>query len=126
GRISFARALIEVSSGCDLKSKVVMAISNEEGNGHIKEVIKVEYECNPPHYTDCKKFGHSLNTCPKSVREPEPSAKTMEEQCDGFTKVKRRKNKGRKSNQHPNLRHSGGDRLTKPKPNSYWLKQASE
>nr|GEX41745.1 reverse transcriptase domain-containing protein [Tanacetum cinerariifolium] len=62
-----------------------MAISNEEGNGHIKEVIRVEYECKPPHYTDCKNFGHSLNTCPKSVREPEPSAKTMEEQCDGFT-----------------------------------------
>ncbi|GJV60944.1 reverse transcriptase domain-containing protein [Tanacetum coccineum] len=106
GCISFACALIEVSSGFDLKSEVVMAIPNEEGNGHTQEVIIVEYEWKPPHCADCKTFGHSLDTCPKSVREPKPSAKTMEELCDGFTKVRRRKTKGRKSDQQPNSRHS--------------------
>nr|GEZ06453.1 membrane transporter, TIM44-related/ribosomal protein L45 [Tanacetum cinerariifolium] len=35
-RISFARALIEVSSDSDLKKEVIMAIPNEEGTGGIK------------------------------------------------------------------------------------------
>nr|GEY30022.1 hypothetical protein [Tanacetum cinerariifolium] len=76
GRVSFARALIEVSVDSDLKNEVIMAIPNEKGNG-------------------------------------------MDDQCDGFTKVKRRKNKGSKDNKNPNSRNVGGFRYTKPKPNSY-------
>nr|GEW69654.1 hypothetical protein [Tanacetum cinerariifolium] len=37
GRISFAWALIEVSSDSDLKKEVTMAIPNEEGNGPMKD-----------------------------------------------------------------------------------------
>ncbi|GJX84400.1 reverse transcriptase domain-containing protein [Tanacetum coccineum] len=44
GRIGFARALIEISSDSDLKKEVIIAIPNEEGNGYMKEVIRVEYE----------------------------------------------------------------------------------
>ncbi|GJX27016.1 hypothetical protein Tco_0233312 [Tanacetum coccineum] len=38
--INFARALIEVSSESELKSKVTMAIPNEEGDGYTKEHVK--------------------------------------------------------------------------------------
>ena len=51
GRISFARALVEVSTNFVLKNEVVMAISNEDGDGHIRKVIRVEYEWKPPFWT---------------------------------------------------------------------------
>nr|GFD55091.1 hypothetical protein [Tanacetum cinerariifolium] len=44
GRISFARALIEIDAAVGLKKEVSMSIPVEEGDGHIKEVIRVEYE----------------------------------------------------------------------------------
>nr|GEZ38243.1 hypothetical protein [Tanacetum cinerariifolium] len=37
GRISFARALIEIDVAVGLKKEVSMAIPAEEGDGHIKE-----------------------------------------------------------------------------------------
>nr|GEW97652.1 hypothetical protein [Tanacetum cinerariifolium] len=102
GRISFARALIEIDAAVGLKKEVIMAIPDEEGDGYIKEVIRVEYEWKPPHYVDCKSFGHDTALCPKRVREevPKNSARdtktiVMEENDDGFTEVKsRKKNKG--------------------------------
>ncbi|GJS84283.1 hypothetical protein Tco_0750824 [Tanacetum coccineum] len=44
----------------------------EEGDGYIKEVIRVEYEWKPPHCVDCQSFGHETNLCPKRVREELP------------------------------------------------------
>nr|GEW68983.1 hypothetical protein [Tanacetum cinerariifolium] len=99
----FARALIEISVDNVMKQEVSMAILVEDGLGYIKEVIRVEYEWKQPHCTDCKTFRHSLDTCSKCVREPEPSA--MGDKSDGFTEVKRRKNKAQgnslKSNSNP-------------------------
>nr|GEX10438.1 hypothetical protein [Tanacetum cinerariifolium] len=74
----------------------------EEGDGYIKEVVRVEYDWKPPHCVDCKSFGHDTSLCPKRVREEVPQnlardTKTtvMEENDDGFTEVKsRKKNKG--------------------------------
>ncbi|GJS02248.1 reverse transcriptase domain-containing protein [Tanacetum coccineum] len=77
GRISFARALIEISSASTLKKEVIMAIPEEEGDGHIKEVIRVEYEWKPPHCVECKSFGHSHDLCPKRVRDEVPKAPSM-------------------------------------------------
>ncbi|GJU31818.1 reverse transcriptase domain-containing protein [Tanacetum coccineum] len=74
GRISFAHALIEVSSESVLKNEVVMDFPNEEGDGYTKEVIKVEYEWKPPHCVDCKIFRHSLINCPKRAKETTSSA----------------------------------------------------
>ncbi|GKC07218.1 hypothetical protein Tco_0998828 [Tanacetum coccineum] len=54
GRISFARALIEVCADSALKKEVVIAIENEEGDEYTREVIRVEYEWKPPH---CVEFG---------------------------------------------------------------------
>ncbi|GKA08728.1 F-box domain containing protein [Tanacetum coccineum] len=76
----------------------------------IKEVVK------PPHCTDCKSFGHSLYTCPKNVKEADPTAATMEELNEGFTEVIRRKNKGKMADQQAKLGHISGIRLNKPKP----------
>ncbi|GJR25718.1 cysteine-rich receptor-like protein kinase [Tanacetum coccineum] len=94
-RISFARSLIEVSPEFELKSKVTMAIPNEEGDGYTKEVIIVEYEWKPPHCGECKIFRHDLLQCPKHVKETvfnDPSttkhvgtSTTMDTSSDGFT-----------------------------------------
>nr|GEV46718.1 hypothetical protein [Tanacetum cinerariifolium] len=119
GRISFAQALIEIDAAVGLKKEVIMAIPKEEGDGYIKEVVRVEYEWKPPHCVDCKSFGHDTNLCPKRVREegPKNSARdakttTMEENDDGFTKVMNcKKNKGA---------NFGGIRLNKPKSKVMW------
>ncbi|GJW76862.1 hypothetical protein Tco_0138544 [Tanacetum coccineum] len=46
GRISFARALIEIDAVVGLKKEVIMAIPEEEGDGYIKEIVRV---ASPPH-----------------------------------------------------------------------------
>ncbi|GJS63492.1 putative reverse transcriptase domain-containing protein [Tanacetum coccineum] len=101
GRISFARALIEISSASTLKKEVIMAIPEEEGDGHIKEVIQVEYEWKPPHCVECKSFGHSHDLCPKRVRDEVPKApsmavkpSTMEDNEEGFVEAAETKFKG--------------------------------
>ncbi|GJS05678.1 putative reverse transcriptase domain-containing protein [Tanacetum coccineum] len=127
GRISFARALIKISSHSTLKKEVTMAIPEDEGDGHIKEVIRVEYEWKPPHCVECKSFGHGHNLCPKHVREEVPKAQsmaakssTMEENEEGFVEVKsRKKNKGDAS------RSFGGLRLPKPNSKVIWQQKRS-
>ncbi|GJX42802.1 zinc knuckle CX2CX4HX4C containing protein [Tanacetum coccineum] len=101
GRISFARALIEICSVSDLKREVSMAVPNEDGIGHTREVIKVEYEWQPPRCTECKVFGHSHDKCPKRVnletlsKNKDPVIPSnASTHSDGFTKVKKKKNKG--------------------------------
>nr|GEW15581.1 hypothetical protein [Tanacetum cinerariifolium] len=119
GRISFARALIEIDAVVGLKKEVTMAIPEEEGDGYIKEVVRVEYDWKPPHCVDCKSFGHDTSLCPKHVREEvfqnsarDTKTTIMEENDDGFTKVKsRKKNKGA---------NFGGIRLNEPKSKVMW------
>ncbi|GKD20206.1 ty3-gypsy retrotransposon protein [Tanacetum coccineum] len=97
----------------------------EEGDGYIREVVRVEYEWKPPHCVDCQSFGHETNLCPKRVREELPKnsardtkATAMEENDDGFIKVKsRKKKKGADS------RSFGGLRLNKPNSKVIWQKK---
>ncbi|GJW24714.1 reverse transcriptase domain-containing protein [Tanacetum coccineum] len=96
GRISFAHALVEISSDTDLKKE-------------------------PRRYADCKTFGHSCDKCPKIFREP-VTCTTPDMNSDGFTEVERNKNKVKKADQQPRYRHIHGIRLTKPKSNFYWQK----
>nr|GEW48372.1 hypothetical protein [Tanacetum cinerariifolium] len=99
GRISFARALIEISSDSTLNEEVIMAIPEEEGDRHIKEVIRVVYEWKPSHCVECKCFGHGPNSCPKRVKEDrhvgvnKPS--NTKNNGEGFVEVKSQKNKGK-------------------------------
>ncbi|GKC45571.1 retrovirus-related pol polyprotein from transposon TNT 1-94 [Tanacetum coccineum] len=125
--INFARALIEICSHSTLKKEVTMAIPEDEGDGHNKEVIRVEYEWKPPHCVDCKSFGHGPNLCPKRVREDIPKAPSMaakssimEENEEGFVEVKsQKKNKGAAP------RSFGGLRLPKPNSKVTWQQKKS-
>nr|GEY97500.1 hypothetical protein [Tanacetum cinerariifolium] len=56
GRISFARALFEVRASSALKKEIIMAVSEDEGDCYVKEVIRIEYEWKPPHCVDCQSF----------------------------------------------------------------------
>ncbi|GJW64410.1 reverse transcriptase domain-containing protein [Tanacetum coccineum] len=117
GRISFARALIEISSDRELKEELVVVIHVLDGTGYTKETIIVEYEWKPPHCVDCKNFGHSHEHCRKRVKEPEVVA--MENQDDKFIEVIRKKNKGEKEdNSQPG--HINGLKLNKPKPKYFY------
>ncbi|GKA05322.1 hypothetical protein Tco_0684442 [Tanacetum coccineum] len=117
GRISFARALIEISSDRELKEELVVVIHVLDGTGYTKETIIVEYEWKPPHCVDCKIFDHSHEHCRKRVKEPEVVA--MENQDDKFIEVIRKKNKGEKEdNSQPG--HINGLKLNKPKPKYFY------
>nr|GEW67648.1 hypothetical protein [Tanacetum cinerariifolium] len=121
GRISFARALVEISSDTDLKKEITMDFPNEDGTSYTREVISVEYEWKPLRCADYKKICHSSDKCPKIIREP-VTCTTSDMNSNGFTKVKRKKYKGKKADQQPRARHIDGIRLNKPKPNFYWQK----
>ncbi|GJZ64173.1 hypothetical protein Tco_0620594 [Tanacetum coccineum] len=122
GRISFARALIEIDANSELKKEVKMAIpvDEDDGSGYISEVIRVEYEWKPPHCLDCKIFGHNSEKCPKKVIVAEPTVDASAN--DGFTKVVSRKNKGKNDSSQT----IGGIRLSKPKSNFYWQQKKSD
>ncbi|GKE16772.1 hypothetical protein Tco_1424349 [Tanacetum coccineum] len=58
GRISFARVLVEVEAGKDLKKEIeVMYKGNLQHEGFTKK-IQVEYTWKPPSCEKCKVFGH--------------------------------------------------------------------
>ncbi|GJZ58692.1 hypothetical protein Tco_0614508 [Tanacetum coccineum] len=78
--ISFTRALIEISSDSTLKDEVIMAILEEEGDGHIKEVIRVVYM-------------EATALCRMYVAANKPS--NTENNDEGFVEVKSQKNKGK-------------------------------
>ncbi|GJX75383.1 hypothetical protein Tco_0313978 [Tanacetum coccineum] len=107
-----------------------IAIPEEEGDGHINEVIRVEYEWTPPHYGECKTFGHTLSMCPKRVMEATSSStksnpksapkSTNVADHDGFIEVNNRKNKGKNQGKPTRI---DGIRLTKPKASFYQVKK---
>nr|GEZ15562.1 hypothetical protein [Tanacetum cinerariifolium] len=120
--ISFTRVLIKIDAAVGLKKEVSMDIPYKEGDGYIKEVVRVEYEWKPPHCVDCQSFGHDTLSCPKRVVKEVPKssvkvakATAMDEDDDGFTEVKsRKKNKGA---------NFGGIKLNKPKSMVMWQKK---
>ncbi|GJY69652.1 reverse transcriptase domain-containing protein [Tanacetum coccineum] len=132
GLISFARALVEISSDFSLKHEFSMVIPLEDGSGHTRDVIKVEYQWKPPHCVDCKIFGHTIEKCPKRVTIMETPAEnkdwdtssTTSTHSDGFTEVRRKKTKGKKADQQSS-RQIDGIRLNKQKPNFFWQKKES-
>ncbi|GKC65129.1 hypothetical protein Tco_1097727 [Tanacetum coccineum] len=102
GRISYARALVEISAGTDLKTEVSMVVPNEDGEGYTREVISVEYEWKSPHYRDCKVFGHTHDTCPNNVNKLDPNATTKADHSDGFTEASQAA-QGKSDSLKPNL-----------------------
>ncbi|XP_035835827.1 uncharacterized protein LOC110888162 [Helianthus annuus] len=66
GRSSYARALIEVQAGTDLKKSVTVAIPSLDGGDHSKEEVKIEYDWEPLRCSSCCVFGHEDSSCPKN------------------------------------------------------------
>jgi len=88
GRSSYARALVEISADSDFKKELTIGVPDVEGEGYHKEVMKVEYEWQPPRCSHCCVFGHWSEACPKQVRLEKKKAKVDDE---GFTEVAGRK-----------------------------------
>ncbi|GJX45081.1 polypyrimidine tract-binding protein homolog 2 isoform X1 [Tanacetum coccineum] len=110
GKSTYARILIEVSAENELMESLVIAIPLSNGKGHTLATIKVEYEWQPPRCAQCLIFDHVNDQCPKN-----PKVKVVaKENDDGFTEVKRKKNKV-KQNVKP--RQVDGVRLSKPPVN---------
>nr|GEW11613.1 hypothetical protein [Tanacetum cinerariifolium] len=121
GRLGFAHDLIEVSADNELKKEVIMALPNEDGTGHTKECIRIEYEWKPPSCLDCHVFGHSHEQCPKRVTQaPKPKeSKEVEDNNDGFTTVRHKK--GKNQAQGPS-KQSDGLKMNKQKVKFVWQK----
>ena len=66
GRSSYARALIEVQAGAELKRSVTVAIPSLDGNGYSKVEVKIEYDWEPLRCSGCCVFGHDDSSCPKN------------------------------------------------------------
>ncbi|KAM0049754.1 hypothetical protein Hdeb2414_s0008g00289651 [Helianthus debilis subsp. tardiflorus] len=66
GRSSYARALIEVQAGADLKKSVNVAIPSLEGDGHSVAEVRIEYDWEPLRCSSCCVFGHEDSSCPKN------------------------------------------------------------
>ncbi|PWA55018.1 ATPase, F1/V1/A1 complex, alpha/beta subunit, Zinc knuckle CX2CX4HX4C [Artemisia annua] len=92
GHISFARALVELSSDSELKREVTMAIPKEDDSGFITACIKVEYEWKPPHCEECKVSGHDLISCPKCVKEAVPNDINMAAEASSYVAVSKKPN----------------------------------
>ncbi|GKA07176.1 hypothetical protein Tco_0686400 [Tanacetum coccineum] len=89
-----------------------MAVLIVDGEGYIREHIRIEYEWKPPLCLECHVFGHSLEQCPKSVTQPVNV--NMEVKEDGFTTISNRRKKG-KSQVSNAARQIEGLKLNKPK-----------
>nr|GEW43702.1 hypothetical protein [Tanacetum cinerariifolium] len=76
GRIGYARDLIKVIAGIDLKKEVTMDVPLLTGEGHVKDKMVVEYDWTPSRCDDCKVFGHLTHDCPKRVLEPVEKGET--------------------------------------------------
>nr|GEU39992.1 hypothetical protein [Tanacetum cinerariifolium] len=79
GKSTYAQVLIEV----------VIMIPLSNGTGHTFATIDIEYELHPSRCSTCEIFDHVKEQCPKNPKV-EVAAKGND---DGFTEVKKRKNK---------------------------------
>ncbi|KAF5766700.1 hypothetical protein HanXRQr2_Chr15g0718541 [Helianthus annuus] len=91
GRSSYARALIEVQAGADLKKCVTVAIPSMDGSGYSKVQVKIEYDWEPLRCSSCCVFGHDDSSCPKNPQVT-PSG-DAEKKNDDFQVVEGKKKK---------------------------------
>ncbi|KAF5759598.1 hypothetical protein HanXRQr2_Chr16g0743201 [Helianthus annuus] len=68
GRSSYARALIEVQAGAELKKSVTVAIPSMDGSGYSKVEVKIDYDWEPLRCSSCCVFGHDDSLCPKNIQ----------------------------------------------------------
>ncbi|XP_021992037.1 uncharacterized protein LOC110888842 [Helianthus annuus] len=118
GRSSYARALIEVQAGAELKKRVTIAIPSLDGNGHSMVEIRIEYDWEPLRCASCCVFGHDDSSCPKNPQVT--SNGDAEKNNDDFQDVGAKKKKVNyqglhMKNQKPKLVYRP---VVKPKPKS--------
>ncbi|GKD80092.1 transposon ty3-G gag-pol polyprotein [Tanacetum coccineum] len=57
--------MIKLRGDVELKDTLVVVIPNLKGEGYSRSTIRVQYEWKPLRCSNCKVFGHVLDTCPK-------------------------------------------------------------
>ncbi|GJR38524.1 putative reverse transcriptase domain-containing protein [Tanacetum coccineum] len=67
GRLSYARAKIELRADVELKDNIVVVMPKITREGYYTCNIRVEYEWKPPSCSCCKVFGHVQEQCPKNI-----------------------------------------------------------
>ncbi|XP_022019348.1 uncharacterized protein LOC110919384 [Helianthus annuus] len=92
GGSSFARALVEVHAGSELKRAVKVAVPSLVGNGYSMVEVKVEYDWEPFRCATCCVFGHESNLCPKNPKTVEEDG--VKSEADGFREFKCKNKKG--------------------------------
>nr|GEV60962.1 hypothetical protein [Tanacetum cinerariifolium] len=85
GRHTYARALIDVSSKKALVDSLVVDIPFQNGPGHSKETIDIEYEWQTPRSEKCKIFDHRDEQCPKQANDFNPTQVLDDEFVDQDT-----------------------------------------
>ncbi|KAJ0669380.1 hypothetical protein HanPI659440_Chr17g0700501 [Helianthus annuus] len=118
GRSSYARSLIEVQAGAELKKSVIVAIPSMDGSGYSKVEVKIEYDWEPLRCSSCCVFGHDDSSCPKNPQVT-PSG-DAEKNNDDFQVVEGKKKKVNNQgihmkNQKPKLVYRP---VANPKPKS--------
>ncbi|GKC74742.1 hypothetical protein Tco_1120625, partial [Tanacetum coccineum] len=78
-----------------LLDSMVIAIPLGDEMGHSFATIDIEYEWKHPRCSTCKIFDHMNNGCPKNPKVIKVSNGTS----DGYTKVRRKKNKSKQNRQ---------------------------
>ncbi|GKA31116.1 hypothetical protein Tco_0717421 [Tanacetum coccineum] len=68
GRSSYARVMIELRDGVELKENIVVAMLKIIGEEYYTCIVHVEYEWKPPRCLCCKVVGHTQEECPKNIR----------------------------------------------------------
>ncbi|PWA68705.1 Caffeate O-methyltransferase (COMT) family [Artemisia annua] len=101
GKISYARVLVEVEAGKELKEQVKIEYIDKNKNVKGSKEVQVEYEWKPERCNHYNVFGHSFGTCNARPRtESELKEKAAEEeklknknivQDDGFIDVQYKK-----------------------------------
>nr|GEU60207.1 hypothetical protein [Tanacetum cinerariifolium] len=124
GRGSYARILIEIDACNGFSNNLVMAVPNTDGPKYTKDTIRVEYVREPPRYSTCLIFGHSVDDCPNAPkrvvnRVDKDKGGSSGVDGDGFIKVKRKKSVNQPTKDvSPKMTPSAGKKKVSRKDNS--------
>ncbi|GJS45942.1 hypothetical protein Tco_0596063 [Tanacetum coccineum] len=70
---------------------LIMVVPNLDGLGYTKETIRVEYEWEPPRFSTCLIFGHSVDDCSKAPKQVVNKDKGRSSEADDGNSSKKTK-----------------------------------
>ncbi|GKC85611.1 RNA-directed DNA polymerase, eukaryota, reverse transcriptase zinc-binding domain protein [Tanacetum coccineum] len=102
GRLSFARVLIEVDAGKELKKEIEVVYKGSKSHEKFTKKIQVEYVWKPPCCDVCKVFGHDNKGCRLNEKEENGNNKEkgIKDNGNQFTEVQKRRTFAAKENQN--------------------------